>query len=246
MSFHEPLSYIYCFIIFFSFCCSIWVSHCPVFQITDSVFASCILLLNSSSVCFSSVNLCFSSVTYVWYFLIFYLSLLKLILCSFILLQSSVNIFMTITLTLHQVNYFTSFSFFFFFLGCCLILSFGTYSSISSFYLLSMFVSMHQTRYLSHLFLKEWPCIYEPYYLNLPSFWLSLQLLQTCWAQKHNCPVLPQPGAQRASLTWAANAHRLWRDMPSSLEVECLPVSLGKGPELVQGAEHYWQLRVKM
>ena len=72
--------------------------HYPVFQNIDSFFVSSSLLLKLSSVFFSLVIVFFRSLTSVWQFCTFSVSLLKFLLCSFVLFLSLISIFMTITL----------------------------------------------------------------------------------------------------------------------------------------------------
>ena len=79
------------------------------------------LLLKLTSVLFSLVIVLFSSGTSIWYLLILSMSLLKLLLCSSILLPSFMSLFMTVTV--NSFFYFLKFFyiiFFFFTLQYCI------------------------------------------------------------------------------------------------------------------------------
>ena len=130
------------FKILFSFCCSDWV----ITIILSSRLLICSVssnLLLPSTVFFISVTIFFN---WFWFYLIFSNSLLKFLLCS-ILFWHSVSILMSITLNslsgkLHIFISLISPQ------GLYLLLSFGTYPSVSSFFL-TMFLSIRQNSYLS-------------------------------------------------------------------------------------------------
>lgn len=102
----NPSSYCHFLKFLFLFVLRLGEFRGPKFQITTSLScASSNLLLNPTSVFFSAVMIFFNSVISLWCFLIFSVSLLKFSQHSTILLPTSVDIFMTITLDLYQVNY---------------------------------------------------------------------------------------------------------------------------------------------
>lgn len=84
------------FFFFFFFCCSDFVRPCALSELINTSESSH-LLWNPSNVLFSSVTAVSGSMAYVWYSLVFSISLLKFPLCSSIL-PIQVSFFLTITL----------------------------------------------------------------------------------------------------------------------------------------------------
>lgn len=129
----SPLSYLHFLKFFFHFVAlAEWVSLLLYSSSFIHFSTSSSLLLNPSSLFFGFV------ITSIWYFIIFSMSLWHFSLCSSFLPTSSLRIFMTKTLSSLSNRLFT-FNSFISFPEVCLVLLLGTYSSVSSFFLVLCF-----------------------------------------------------------------------------------------------------------